>query len=68
MMLDDRGVRVLGKVDDARSETDEAMQALDEVKERHPQAVKAATDRKKRPYLRQAYVRRETADATVSEV
>ena len=55
------------EVDAARSETEEAMQALDEVKSRHPQTVKAATDRKKRPNLRRAYVRRETAHAVGSE-
>jgi Sec-independent protein translocase protein TatA len=51
----------------AHAEAEEAMQALDEVKSRHPQTVKAATDRKKRPNLRRAYVRRETADAVGSE-
>jgi hypothetical protein len=30
--------------------------------------LKTATDRKKRPYLRQAYVRRETSGATMREV
>jgi hypothetical protein len=44
------------------------MKALDEVKEVYPDAVKAAADRQKRPRLRQAYVRRETAGATVGEV
>jgi len=55
-------------LDAARSETEEAMQAHDEIKGAHPDAVKAAADRQKRPRLRQAYVRRETAGATVSEV
>ena len=51
------------ELDAARSETEEAMQALDEVKRAHPDAVKAAADRQKRPNLRRAYVRREAAPA-----
>jgi hypothetical protein len=70
-----RGVKTLrrkqeerdAELEAAHAEAEEAMQALDEVKSRHPQTVKAATDRKKRPNLRRAYVRRETADAVGSE-
>ncbi|MHC5056916.1 MAG: hypothetical protein ACYTKD_19715, partial [Planctomycetota bacterium] len=46
----------------ARAEAEEAMEALDEIKKGNPDAVKKATNKKKRPHLRQAYVRRETAD------
>jgi len=52
------------ELDAARTETEEAMQALDEVKRAHPDAVKAAADRQKRPNLRRAYVRREAARET----
>jgi hypothetical protein len=56
------------ETNDARAEADDAMRALDEIKKTHADAVKKATNKKKRPHLRQAYVRRETAGATVSEV
>ena len=52
----------------AHAEAEEAMLALDEVKRRHPQAVKMATDRKRRPNLRRAYVRREAGVTVRSEV
>ncbi|MHC5054598.1 MAG: hypothetical protein ACYTKD_07765 [Planctomycetota bacterium] len=55
------------EVDGARAEAEEAMEALDEIKKGNPDAVKKATNKRKRPHLRQAYVRRETADVTVSE-
>ena len=55
------------ELDAAHAEADEAMDALDEVKSQHPQAVKDATDKKRRPHLRRAYVRRETAEAVGSE-
>jgi hypothetical protein len=56
------------EAEEARAEAEDAMQALDEIKKANPDAVKKATDRKKRPLLRRAYVRREMAGATVSEV
>jgi hypothetical protein len=55
------------EVDGARAEAEDAMEALDEIKKAHPDAVKKATNKKKRPRLRRAYVRRETAGATASE-
>jgi len=51
------------EADDARAEAEEAMKALDEIKKANPDAVKKATDRKKRPLLRRAYVRREATSA-----
>ena len=56
------------EVESSRAETDEAMQALDEVKQAHPDAVKAAADRQKRPNLRRAYVRREVGTASSGDV
>ena len=56
------------EVEEAHAEAEDAMRALDEIKKAHPDAVKKATSGKKRPRLRQAYVRRETAGATVSVV
>jgi len=53
------------ELDAAHAEAEEAMDALDEVKGQHPQAVKDATDKKRRPNLRRAYVRRETAEAVL---
>ena len=49
------------EVEEARAEAEDAMKALDEIKKANPDAVKKATSRKKRPDLRRAYVRRETA-------
>ena len=56
------------EVEEARAEAEDAMKALDEIKKANPDAVKKATNKKKRPHLRQAYVRREAAGATVSKV
>jgi hypothetical protein len=53
---------------EARAEAEDAMRALDEIKKGHPDAVKKATNKKRRPLLRRAYVRRETARATASGV
>jgi hypothetical protein len=47
------------EVEEARAEAEDAMKALDEIKKADPEAVKKATNRKKRPHLRRAYVRRE---------
>jgi hypothetical protein len=44
---------------EAHAEAEDAMRALDEIKKANPEAVKKATDRKKHPELRRAYVRRE---------
>ncbi|MHC5057777.1 MAG: hypothetical protein ACYTKD_24160 [Planctomycetota bacterium] len=52
------------ETNDARAEAEEAMKALDEIKKANPDAVKKATDRKKRPLLRRAYVRREISAGT----
>ncbi len=49
------------ETDDARAEAKDAMAALDEIKKTHPDAVKKATNSKKHPDLRRAYVRREAA-------
>ena len=49
------------EVEEARAEAEDAMKALDEIKKANPDAVKKATDKKKRPHLRRAYVRREAA-------
>ncbi len=56
------------ETNDARAEAEDAMRALDEIKKANPDAVKKATNKRKRPHLRQAYVRRESAGATVSDV
>jgi hypothetical protein len=47
------------EVAEARAEAEDAMKALDEIKKADPDAVKKATNRKKHPHLRRAYVRRE---------
>ena len=47
------------EANDAHAEAEDAMRALDEIKKAHPDAVKKATGKKKRPHLRRAYVRRE---------
>lgn len=52
------------EVEEARAEAEDAMKALDEIKKADPDAVKKATNRKKRPHLRRAYVRREVAAQT----
>jgi len=49
------------EANDAHAEAEDAMRALDEIKKAHPDAVKKATGKKKRPLLRRAYVRREAA-------
>jgi hypothetical protein len=43
----------------ARAEAEDAMRALDEIKKANPDAVKKATNSKRHPDLRRAYVRRE---------
>jgi len=49
------------EANDAHAEAEDAMKALDEIKKAHPDAVKKATNKKKRPHLRHAYVRREAS-------
>ncbi|MHC5058180.1 MAG: hypothetical protein ACYTKD_26270 [Planctomycetota bacterium] len=51
------------EVEEARAEAEDAMKALDEIKKANRDAVKKATNKKKRPLLRRAYVRREVASA-----
>ena len=51
----------------AHAESEEAMQALDELKRKHPKEVKTATSKERRPNLRRAYMRREAATAVGSE-
>ncbi|MHC4200786.1 MAG: hypothetical protein ACYSU0_12405 [Planctomycetota bacterium] len=52
------------EANDAHAEAQDAMRALDEIKRSHPDAVKKATNKKKRPLLRRAYVRREVSVKT----
>ncbi|MHC5057361.1 MAG: hypothetical protein ACYTKD_22020 [Planctomycetota bacterium] len=49
---------------EAHAEAEDAMRALDEIKKANPEAVKKATDRKRHPDLRRAYVRREVSAQT----
>jgi chromosome segregation ATPase len=47
------------ETNDARAEAEDAMRALDEIKKTNADAVRKATNSKKHPDLRRAYVRRE---------
>jgi hypothetical protein len=49
------------EIEEARAEAEDAMKALDEIKKADPDAVRKATNRKTRPHLRRAYVRREVS-------